>query len=164
MLPSYMTKKRSSDAVNKKTKVVSFDKINCELFYPDCKENQDTTCLVNKMAVEVAQCLLKELRDPKKATSDYLTSEDNEFSWGNTTEDEHKSCLGKIATNDPAEAPFAALTRQVEQFGCTFGIHASGVGQARINGDVEQDLNDKNSDGAYCQLPDNMRASLVGLR
>ena len=128
MLPSSMTEKKSSDTVNKKTKVVPFDKINCELFDPDRKENQDTTCLVNKMAVEMAQCLLEELRDPKKATSDYLTSEDGEFSWGNTTEDEHESCLGKMTTTDPAEAPFAALTRQMEQFGHILGIHALGVG------------------------------------
>ena len=111
MLPTSMTEKKSSDTVNKKTKVVPFDKVKCEPFYPDRKENQDTTCLVNTMAVEVAQCLLKESRDPKKATSDYLTSEDGEFSWGNTTEDEHESCLGKMVTHDPAEAPFVALTR-----------------------------------------------------
>jgi hypothetical protein len=162
MLSSSMTEKKSSDTVNKATKVVPFDKVNCELFYPDREENKDTTCLVTKMAVEVAQCLLKELRDPKKATSDYLSSNNGEFSWGNTTEDDHESCLGKMATNDPAEAPFAALTRQMEQFGRILGIHASGVGQARINGDFDRDLNDGNSDGAYYQLPVDMRASLVG--
>ena len=70
-----MTDKMSSDAVNTKTKAVPFDKVNCELFYTDHKENQDTTCLGNKMDVEIAQCLLNELRDPKKATPNYLTSE-----------------------------------------------------------------------------------------
>ena len=75
MLPSSMTEKKSLDTVNKKNKVVAFDKVNCELFYTDHKENQDTTCLGNKMDVEIAQCLLNELRDPKKATPNYLTSE-----------------------------------------------------------------------------------------
>ena len=56
--------------------------INCELFYPDREENKTTIDLVIKMAVETAIVLLKELRDPKKATSDYLSSEDDEFSWG----------------------------------------------------------------------------------
>ena len=49
-----MTEKESSDTVDKRTKVVSFNKVNCELFYPDHKENKNTTCLVNKMDVEVA--------------------------------------------------------------------------------------------------------------
>ena len=37
-----------------------------------------------------------------------------------------------------------------------------GVGQDRINGNFERDLNNGNSNGAYYQLPDDMRASLVG--
>ena len=80
---------------------------------------------------EVATCLLKELRDPKKATSDYLTSKDSDFISGNTTNKEHEACLGKMVTNDPDEAPFATLTQQLQQFGCVLGIHASGLGQAR---------------------------------
>ncbi len=62
------------------------------------------------MAVEVADCFLQELSDPNKATSDYLSTEDGVFSWGNTSDEEHLACLGKMATNDPAESPFAALT------------------------------------------------------
>ena len=61
----------------------------------------ETTPLVKKMVVELAKCLLKELRDQKKATSDYLSSADGEFSWGQTTDDEHQACLGKMATKDP---------------------------------------------------------------
>ena len=117
--------------------------------------------MVLKMAVEVAECFLKELRDPKKATSDYLTSEGGQFSWGYTTEDEHMACLGKMATNDPAESPFAALTSQMKSFGRILGIHASGVGQARFNGDFDRDLNDGNEDGPFYQLPEEMRNSLI---
>jgi hypothetical protein len=57
-----------------------FEKINAELFYPKRKENKETTALVHKMALEVAIYLLKELCDPNKATSDYLTDEDCDFS------------------------------------------------------------------------------------
>ena len=156
-----VTEEKQTDAIDGNSKVLQFDMINCELFYPDREENKETTDLVIKMAVETAIFLLKELRDPKKATSDYLSSEDGEFSWGQTTDEEHQNCLGKMATNDPAEAPFAALTRQMEQFGRVLGIHASGVGHARINGDFERDLNDGGSDGAYYQLPDDMRNSLL---
>ena len=78
------------------------------------EENKATTDLVIKMAVKTAIVSLKKLRDPKKATSDYLSSEDGEFSWGEMTDEEHQNCLGKMATNDPAEAPFAALIHQME--------------------------------------------------
>ena len=142
------SEEKLTPAVDVKWKILPFDKINAKLFYQDCKENKETTELVLKMAVEVAKCMLKELRDPKKATSDYLTSEDGEFGWGYTTDEEHQACFRKITTNDPAEAPFAALTQQLEQFGRVLGIHASGVGQARIHGDFYRNLNDGNSNGA----------------
>ena len=113
------------------------------------------------MAVEVAECLLKELRDPKKVTSDYLTSEGGQFSWGGTTEEEHLASLGKMATNDPAESPFAALTSQMQLFGRILGIHASGVGQALFSGDFECDLNDGTKDGPFYKLSDEIQNSLI---
>ena len=113
------------------------------------------------MAVEVAKCLLKELRDPNKATSDYLTSEEGVFSWGHTSDEEHQACIGKMATNDPAEGPFAALTSQLQSFGRILGMHASGIGQARVNSDFDLDLNDGNTDGTYYMLPKNMQTSLL---
>ena len=99
------------------SKVLPYDQLNAELFYPEREENKATTTLVEKMAVELAVCMLQELRDPKKATSDYLSSEEGKFSWGETTEDEHQACMGKMATNDPAESPFATLTQQLQSFG-----------------------------------------------
>ena len=44
--------------------------------------------------------------------------------------EEHTACIGKNATNDPAESPFAPLTRQLQCFGRILGIHASAVGHA----------------------------------
>ena len=80
--------------------ILPFDKINAELFYPKRNENKVTTALVHKMVGEVTTCLLKELCDPNKATPDYLTRRDGDFSWGNTTNKEHKVCLGKMTTNN----------------------------------------------------------------
>ena len=106
----HVPEEKQTTTVDGSARVLPYDKINAELFYPTREENKQTTTMVLKMAVEVAECFLKELRDPKKATSDYLTSEGGQFSWGYTTEDEHMASLGKMATNDPAESPFAALT------------------------------------------------------
>ena len=63
------------------SRCVPFDKVKAELYYPSREENQQTTNLVMKMAVEVSECMLMELRDPKKATSSYLSSADGKFSW-----------------------------------------------------------------------------------
>ena len=73
--------------------------------------------MVKKMAVEVASCLLSELRDPKKVTLSYLSSSDGEFSWGRTSDEDHVAGLGMMATNDPAKSPFAALTQQIQDYG-----------------------------------------------
>ena len=48
------------------SRCVPFDKVKAELYYPSREENQQTTNLVMKMAVEVSQCMLMELRDPKR--------------------------------------------------------------------------------------------------
>ena len=57
------------------------DQLMAELLYLQRQVNMDTTKTVKLMACEIAQTILKELRDPNKATSDYLTSVDGEFGW-----------------------------------------------------------------------------------
>ena len=49
------------------SKVLPFDRLNAELFYPTREENVATNEMVKVMACEVAECMLDELRDPKKA-------------------------------------------------------------------------------------------------
>ena len=92
------------------SKVVSYEVIIDEIFYPEREENKETKDLVLKLAKEVALVWLRELRDPKKATSDYLSSIEGKYSWKNTTEEQHKKLLGTSATNDAAESPFAVVT------------------------------------------------------
>ena len=112
------------------SKVLPIDQLNAELFYPQRPENVETTETVQLMACEVAECIIKELRDPNKATSDYLSSVEGKFRWGQITDDEHIKCIGKMATNDAAESPFASRTCQLQSFGSVLGIHASAIGQA----------------------------------
>ena len=99
------------------SRVLPYDQLNAEMFYPVRPENQQTTHLLKEMACEVRDCILKEMCDPKKALSDYLSYKDGKFSWGETTDEEHEACLGRMATNDSAESPFAGLTQQMQQFG-----------------------------------------------
>ena len=108
---------------------------------------------------EVSSAILGECRDPKKALSDNVTSMDGQFCWGETTEEEHLVCIGKNATNNPAESPFALLTCQLQIFGHVLDIQASAVGHDRINGDFKRNHKDSSDDGAYFKLSPNERES-----
>ena len=156
-LPETETPKAKYNAA----KVIQMDQLTCELFFPSREENKDTTVLATSMAVIMAKCWLKELRDPKKATSDYLTSVDGRFSWGNTSEEVHTACLGKYATNDTAETSFAGLTQQLQSYGRLLGVHASATGQAKINGDFQQTIGGFNKDGIFHTISKEMRSSLL---
>jgi hypothetical protein len=79
------------------------------------------------------------------------------FSWGETSDEDHAAFLGKMATNVPAESPFASLTCQLQSFGRLLGIHASTVGHAIVKGDFKCDLTQSDNAGAYHQLPNDMQ-------
>ncbi len=49
------------------SKVLPHDQLNAEMFYPVQPESQQTTDVVKVMALVVAECILKELCDPKKS-------------------------------------------------------------------------------------------------
>ena len=118
------------------------------------------------MAVVMAKAILVELRDTSKATHKHLSSGEGEkggrWSWGKTTDEQHQAGLGKMATNDTAESPFAGLTHQLWNFGTILGIHAGGISQARINGDFKRkNVNGNKKDGMYHILPTKMKQSLL---
>ena len=92
------------------------------------------------MAVEIAKVMLREFRDPHKATSDYLSSIDGIYSWANTPAELHQHLLGTEATNDPAERPFGGETYQIESFGRIALGNAAAVAHARINGIFHRSL------------------------
>ena len=66
-----------------------------------------------------------------------------------------------MATNDPAESQFAALTRQLQSFGRLLGIHAAAVGQSCFNGDLSCDLENPDNNGTFYQLSPDMHDSLL---
>jgi hypothetical protein len=95
----YQYKRKHTNAIGS-LKVLPYAQLNAELFYPMNEANKATTKTVEVMAVEIAECMLGELHDPKKTTSDKLTCADGKVSWGNTFDEENYACLGKMATND----------------------------------------------------------------
>ena len=108
---------------------MTIDLAKCEVFYPTRSENQQTNDLCVNLAKEVATCLLLEVADPKKATSDYLSKGDGRFSWSVSSEEEKKASIGMRATNDPSESQFATFTEALATGGRIGVDVASGIGQ-----------------------------------
>jgi hypothetical protein len=115
--------------------VLAIDLAKCEVFYPTRIENQQTHDLCVNLAREVATCLLLEVADPKKATSDYLSKGNGRFSWAVSSEEEKKASIGMRATNDPSESQFATFTEALATGGRIGVDLASGIGQTRYNND-----------------------------
>lgn len=130
--------------------MLSGERLRSELFHPEREENKATDDLVKKMAIAVAEVVLKEMHDKKKHTWEHLDSQDGPLSMKKITKAVHEAGLGKHAVNDVAERPFGALTHQMQAFTTLLGMNAAAVGQARINGDfyrVESERMKKKKDG-----------------
>ena len=86
---AYFAEAKESNVVglcNQGDCVLAIDLAKCEVFYPTQTENQQTHDLCVNLAREVATCLLLEVADPKKATSDYLSNGDGRLSWAMSSE------------------------------------------------------------------------------
>jgi hypothetical protein len=116
-------------------RVLAIDLAKCEVFYPTRIENQQTHDLCVTLAREVATCLLLEVADPKKATSDYLSKCNGRFSWAMSSTEEKNASIGMRATNDPSESEFATFTEALATGGRIDLDLAAGIGQARYNND-----------------------------
>jgi hypothetical protein len=135
---TYFFEEKESNVVgsySRSDRVLAVDLAKCEVFYPTRRENQKTNDLCVNLAREVAMCLMLQVADPKKATSDYLSKCDGRFSWSKLTAEEKNATIGMRATNDPSECKFATFTK-VLATGGRIGLDlASGIGQARYNND-----------------------------
>ena len=156
-LSAYNTPKLEYNA----SKVPMHAEILDELFNPQKESNKDTTDLVIDMAVIEAKWILQELRDSKKATSDYLSSANGNFSWAKTTEEVHKILIGTFSTNELAESPFTFLAYQLDNFNMILGSNTAAVAQARTNGDFNRKELGHKHDGAFHQLSEQLKHSLI---
>ena len=135
---TYFFEEKESNVVgtySRSDRVLAIDLAKCEVFYPTQRENQQTNDLCVDLAREVATCLMLEVADPKKATSDYLSKCDGRFSQSKLIEEEKNATIGMHATTDPSESEFAIFTK-VLTTGGRIGLDlASGIGQTHYNND-----------------------------
>ena len=91
----------------------------------------------------------------KLLTNTYLVAKENredDSVRGKTTDVQHNTaCLGKMATTDTAETPFAGLTYQIQCVGRILGIEATvTTSQIRIIMDCRRkDVDGNTNDGMY---------------
>ena len=81
-----------------------------QLFRPTKVVHRQTTPMMWDLDVTSVTLLLKEFHGSNKLTSDHLSSECGQLSYDHTTAEHHEEMLGKEATNDNLESPFAILT------------------------------------------------------
>lgn len=78
------------DYVSNDDKVLPYDQLQAELFYPSQADIWQTCYLVCYLAKEASKIFLIEFGDTSNATSNYLSSIDGKFSIANNTEDDRK--------------------------------------------------------------------------
>jgi hypothetical protein len=115
--------------------VLAIDLVKCEVFYPKQIENQKMHNLCVNLARGEKTCLLLEVADPKKATSDYLSKGDGSFSWAKSSAEDKNASICMRATNDPSESQFATSTEALATGGRGGVNLASGIGQTWYNND-----------------------------
>jgi len=111
--PTYFFEVKESNVVgsySQSDRVLAVDLAKCEVFYPTQRDNQQTNDLCVDLAREVATCLMLEVVDPTKATSDYLSECNGRFSWSKLTAEEKNATIGMRATNNPSKSKFATFT------------------------------------------------------
>jgi hypothetical protein len=120
---------------NKDDAQLPFDLLRAELFYPERVENRQTHGISCRLAQEIAITILTELRDPKKATSAYLSSIDGIYSWYNVSDEMKEAGKNKMANNSVSESNHASSTQGLKTSGTIRIDHSAGEGQSRYNND-----------------------------
>ena len=83
--------------------------------------------LMDDTTIRLRSAFLTELRDPKKATTEHLNSQNDSFSWKMVTEEERTNGLNTHASNDPCKYEFGVLIDQITIFNNISLANADGM-------------------------------------
>ena len=154
-------------------KWLPFDELRAELFFPTrnyVRQTHDTAC---RLAEVAAATFLIEFRDPKKATSEYLSSISRIRSWAMVSEEEKVASWSKDATTSISESVHASATVGLGIAGTIRLDHVTAEGQTRFNNDFGRghDALVKRSSksdsvkervlGSFHKLPEELQSSLI---
>lgn len=85
-------------------------KVLSEFFWPMKQRNLKTTKFCRELAVGVEHTLLMELKDTSKATFEYLSVANGQYSQAVIDTGEEMVTLGMHANKDPSEGNFATFS------------------------------------------------------
>ena len=134
---TYMSEEKGGYRVNgnQDDKFLPVDELRAALFYPSRADIMQTDDLCTELGVVCAMAFLKEFRDTSKATHNYLSSIDGQFSLKVISDDMKKAGLGKEASNSTSESDFASAKQAIKDYGTLRLDSAAAAGQTRTNDD-----------------------------
>ena len=95
-------------------KILPFDLLLSELFYPSRQENIQSTDMTQEIGAEMAGVMALDMEDKLKATKDYIFYGVN--SMKNTTQEDRQANMGRHGSNSISEACHAHSTINIDQF------------------------------------------------
>ncbi len=149
----------------KADKWLPVDELHAELFFPTQNYVRQTHSIACCLAEVAAATFLIEFHDPKKATSDYLSSISGIRSWAMVSDEDKLASQGKDATTSISESVHASSTVGLAIPGTIRLDHVTAEGQTRSNNNFGcgheqlvrrsnkfEDMNDRVF-GTFHQLP-----------
>ena len=115
--------------------VLPIDELRAALFYPTRADIMQTNDLCSELGVVCSVAFLKEFRDTTKATHNYLSSIDGQYSLKVISSDMREAGLGKEASNSTSESDFASAKQAVKDYGTLRLDSAAAAGMTRTNDD-----------------------------
>ena len=107
-----------------------------ELFELMDNYNKEIDSFTNEMAKIVCKYFLKESRDDKKATVEYLSSQSRVQSWKNTNDEEKKFSQETRMFNDPQDLYFGVFTHEIRSFDNMSISNVKGIQMCKKKGDL----------------------------
>jgi hypothetical protein len=129
----YVFEEKRSIVGSSGDKVLPWDLLCAELFYPSRADVVQTLKLCSELAIIAAATFLAEFRDTAKATHNYLSSISGKYSLSVITEEERQVGFRKEASNSISESNFASATQSLKTYGTIRLDSAAAEGHACTN-------------------------------
>jgi hypothetical protein len=114
--------------------VLQFAEFRKELFHPSDLTNAVTDEQLVELAIVVAQGILDELHNEKKATWKYLSVLEPPLSYQGCPAEVKENLKGREATNDRSKSALGGTTHQLQKYGRIGLTNKAAVSDAQTNG------------------------------
>ena len=119
-------------------KVLQFNELRKELFYPSDPTNTATNERLVQVAKVAAQAIFDKLHDEKKAAWKYLFISGSLVCYQGCLKEVKEGLHGREAIDNRSESALAGTTHQLQKYGCIAIANAAAVSNAKTNGYICQ--------------------------